>query len=183
MALKRSTVRLRYAPVFARSGGGDGKAAKGSTSAGRAYPLNGNQGNRNLAFSFSPIFCDTTPQIKSPMPVEGQDLAVACARAAEEILAEDIKILDLQGISSLTDFMVICSGNSMPHLKAILREVEAKVHGFTEAKPLYTEGRADSRWVVLDYVDVMVHIMHGEMRKLYALEDLWGDASMIQWES
>ena len=117
------------------------------------------------------------------MPVEGQDLAVACARAAEEILAEDIKILDLQGISSLTDFMVICSGNSMPHLKAILREVEAKVHGFTEAKPLYTEGRADSRWVVLDYVDVMVHIMHGEMRKLYALEDLWGDASMIQWEA
>ena len=63
------------------------------------------------------------------MPVEGQDLAVACARAAEEILAEDIKILDLQGISSLTDFMVICSGNSKPHLKAILREVEAKVHG------------------------------------------------------
>jgi ribosome-associated protein len=117
------------------------------------------------------------------MPVEGQDLAVACARAAEEILAEDIKILDLQGISSLTDFMVICSGNSMPHLKAILREVEAKVHGHTQAKPLYTEGRADSRWVVLDYVDVMVHIMHGEMRKLYALEDLWGDASMIQWES
>ena len=117
------------------------------------------------------------------MPVEGQELAVACARGAEEILAEDIKILDLQGISSLTDFMVICSGNSMPHLKAILREVEAKVHGHTQAKPLYTEGRADSRWVVLDYVDVMVHIMHGEMRKLYALEDLWGDASMIQWES
>ena len=135
-----------------------------------------------LPFLSRPVF-DTTPQIKSPMPVEGQDLAVACARAAEEILAEDIKILDLQGISSLTDFMVICSGNSMPHLKAILREVEAKVHGFTEAKPLYTEGRADSRWVVLDYVDVMVHIMHGEMRKLYALEDLWGDASMIQWES
>ena len=117
------------------------------------------------------------------MPVEGQELAVTCARAAEKILAEDIRILDLQGISTLTDFMVICSGTSMPHLKAILREVEARVHEWTEVRPLYAEGRAYSRWVVLDYVDVMVHIMHQEMRDLYRLEDLWGDARMVQWES
>ena len=117
------------------------------------------------------------------MAAEGQQLAVACAKAAEEILAVDIKILDLREVSSLTDFMVICSGSSMPHLKAVLREVEAKVHGWTEAKPLYTEGRVDSRWVVLDYVDVMVHVMHREMRELYALEELWGDAAPVPWES
>lgn len=117
------------------------------------------------------------------MPAEGQELAIACAKAAEEILAEDIRVLDLQGISSLTDFMVVCSGTSMPHLKAILRDVEAKVAEWTDAKPLHAEGKADSRWVVLDYVDVMVHIMHQEMRDLYALEDLWGDAKAVSWEA
>ena len=115
------------------------------------------------------------------MPAEGQELAIACARAAEEILAEDIRVLDLQGISTLTDFMVICSGSSMPHLKAILREVETKVKDWTGARPVHSEGKADSRWVVLDYVDVMVHIMHQEMRDLYGLEDLWGDAKMVEW--
>ena len=116
------------------------------------------------------------------MSAEGRELAVACARAAEEMMAENIRILDVQGISSLTDFMVICSGTSMPHLKAILRDVEAKVVEWTEAKPLHMEGRTDSRWVVLDYVDVMVHIMHQEMRDLYALEDLWGDAGVVEWD-
>ena len=113
---------------------------------------------------------------------EGQELAIACAKAAEEILAEDIRVLDLQGISSLTDFMVVCSGSSMPHLKAILREVEGKVGEWTGAKPLHSEGKADSRWVVLDFVDVIVHVMHQEMRDLYGLEELWGDAKLVKWE-
>ncbi len=116
------------------------------------------------------------------MPAEGQELAISCARAAEEILAENIRVVDLKGISSLTDFMVICSGTSMPHLKAILRDVEAKVAEWTEAKPLRAEGRSDSRWVVLDYVDVVVHVMHEEMRDLYALEELWGDAAVVDWQ-
>ena len=90
-------------------------------------------------------------------------------------------MLDLRGISSLTDYMVVCSGSSMPHLKAILREVEAKVREWSGAEPLYSEGKADSRWVVLDYVDVMVHIMHQEMRELYALEGLWGDSKIVEW--
>ena len=63
------------------------------------------------------------------MEIKGLELAKACARAAEEIHAEDIRVLDLRGISSLTDFMVVCSGSSMPHLKAILREVSK---GITE---------------------------------------------------
>lgn len=115
------------------------------------------------------------------MPAEGQELAIACAKAAEEILAENIKVLDLRGISTLTDFMVVCSGTSMPHLKAILRDVEMHVREWTGAKPAHAEGKAHSRWVVLDYVDVMVHIMHQEMRDLYGLEDLWGDAKAVEW--
>ena len=110
-------------------------------------------------------------------------MAIACAKAADEIQAEDIRVLDVRGKSSLTDYMVICSGNSMPHLKAVLRDVQKNVEEWTKQKPLHTEGKADSRWVVLDYVDVMVHVLLGEMRETYALEDLWGDAKVVEWET
>ncbi|MDP0490341.1 MAG: ribosome silencing factor [Verrucomicrobiota bacterium JB023] len=115
------------------------------------------------------------------MQGKAKELAVACARAAEEIQAEDIRVLDLRGISTLTDFMVICSGSSMPHLKAILRDVEKGVFESTGQRPSHAEGRAVTRWVVLDYFDVMVHILHDEMREHYALEELWGDAPSIEW--
>jgi ribosome-associated protein len=116
------------------------------------------------------------------MAPEGQELAVACARAADDIKAEGIRVMDLRGLSNLTDFMVICSGTSMPHLKAIQRDVEVKVRESTGANPLHSDGKADSRWMILDYVDVMVHIMHEEMREHYALEDLWGDAKDVEWK-
>ena len=117
------------------------------------------------------------------MAEQGQELAIACARAADEIKGETIRVMDLRGISSLTDFMVICSGNSMPHLKAIQREVEIRVNERLATKPLHVDGKADSRWMVLDYVDVMVHVMHEELREHYALEDLWGDAKAVPWEA
>jgi ribosome-associated protein len=122
---------------------------------------------------------ETNPH--AALSAEGRELAVACARAAEEIQAEQIRVLDLRGISSLTDFMVICSGSSMPHLRAILRDVEKHVREWTGTRPLHTEGRPGSRWIVLDYVDVMVHVMHHELREYYALEDLWGDAKVVDW--
>ena len=115
------------------------------------------------------------------MAVEGQELAVACAKAAEEIQAENIRVLDLRGLSSLTDFMVLCTGNSLPHLKAVLREVEKGVRESTGAQPLHSEGKPDSQWVVLDYVDVMLHVLNEESREHYALEDLWGDAKEVAW--
>lgn len=124
----------------------------------------------------------SAPQVKAT-EVKGLDLAIECAKAAEEIQAEDIRILDLRGLSSLTDFMVICSGSSMPHLKAILREVNKGVAARTGDTPSHTEGKAVTRWVVLDYFDVMVHILHEEMREIYALEDLWGDAKELSWAS
>ena len=117
------------------------------------------------------------------MAFEGENLAVACAKAAEEIQAENIQVLDVRGKSSLTDYMVVCSGNSMPHLKAVLRDVQKNVEEWTGQKPLHSEGKADSRWVVLDYVDVMVHVLLSDMREMYALEDLWGDAKAVEWQT
>ena len=180
MALKRSTVRFRYAPVFVRPNRGDRRLLRRSLLWGAETGLASQSGSRD--FTWIPALLDYHSTSEKLMAAEGQELAIACAKAAEEILAEEIRVLDLRGISSLTDYMVVCSGSSMPHLKAILREVEVKVRAWSGADPLYSEGKADSRWVVLDYVDVMVHIMHQEMRELYALEELWGDAKIVEWE-
>jgi ribosome-associated protein len=117
------------------------------------------------------------------MAIEGIELAKACARAADEIKAEDVRVWDLREISTLTDFMVVCSGDSMPHLRAILRDVERHVIEDHDARPLHVEGRVDSRWVILDYVDVMVHIMDGGLREHYGLERLWGDAATVEWRN
>jgi len=115
------------------------------------------------------------------MAIEGLELAKACAKAADEIQAENIRVWDLRGLSNLTDFMVVCSGSSMPHLRAVLRDVRGLVDEWHGVKPANAEGNADTRWVVLDYIDVMVHVMHDELRDYYGLEDLWADAKEIDW--
>ena len=115
--------------------------------------------------------------------IEGIELAKACAVAADENKAENILVRDLRGLSSITDFVVICSGTSMPHLKAILRNIGDVLIVNHKVKPLRSEGLSGSRWVILDYVDVMVHIMLEDMRDLYALEDLWADAESVEWEA
>jgi ribosome-associated protein len=115
--------------------------------------------------------------------IQGKTLAVACAMAADEIKAENIRVWDLRGISSLTDYMVVCSGSSMPQLRAILREVAGRIEESHGIRPCHSEGKADSRWVVLDFIDVMVHVMHDEMREFYGLEDMWKDAREIPWQA
>ena len=115
------------------------------------------------------------------MAIKGKELAIACARAAEDIQAGDIRVLDLRGVSSLTDFMVVCSGTSLPHLRAVMRDVEKEMIEKYDVHAVNAEGDANSRWVVLDYIDVMVHVMHDELRELYALEDLWAEGKELEW--
>jgi ribosome-associated protein len=115
------------------------------------------------------------------MKIEGKELAIACARAADDNKAEDIRVLDVTGLSSLCDFIVVCSGNSMPHLKALMRDTEVIVLDKYDVKPYSGEGRAETNWVVLDYFDVMVHIMSEDSRANYDLENLWGDAKEVEW--
>ena len=79
------------------------------------------------------------------MAIEGKELAIACARAAEEIQAEDVRVLDLTGVSSLTDFMVVCSGTSLPHLKAVLRDVEKEIIKRYDVHTVNSEGNTDRR--------------------------------------
>ncbi len=92
-------------------------------------------------------------------------------------------MLDLRGISTFTDFFVICSGTSEPQLKAIAGEIEARLKADYKVKPMAMDGFPASQWIVLDYIQVVVHIFHHEKRSFYSLEDLWGDAPRFDWES
>lgn len=107
-------------------------------------------------------------------------IAKTCAEQAHEIQAEDIVVLDLQGISTLANFFVICTATSLPHMKAVAREVRGKVEEAIGEKPRSSEGDASSQWTVIDYVDVVVHIFHSDKREVYSLEDLWSDAPRVQ---
>lgn len=123
------------------------------------------------------------PPGRELMSIQGKELAVACAKAADETKAENIRVWDMRGLSNLTDYMVVCSGTSMPQLRAILRDVAGKVEEEHGVKTAHAEGKADTRWVVLDYIDVMVHVMHQELRDYYGLEDLWKDAKEVEWQA
>lgn len=106
-------------------------------------------------------------------------IAKTCALHADEIQAEDIMVLDLRGISTLADFFVICTATSMPHLKAVNRDIRMRNEEVMGEKPNSSDGDPGSMWLVIDYIDVVVHIFHEEKRDLYALEDLWGDAPRV----
>lgn len=120
-------------------------------------------------------------QILTVLP-DALTIAKTCASHADEMQAEDVVILDLQGISTLADYFVICTATSLPHLKAVNREIRGKTEETIGESPRSSEGDADSMWLVIDYVDVVVHIFHEEKRSLYALEDLWSDAPRVELE-
>jgi len=113
------------------------------------------------------------------MGADGLTIAKTCAKYADEIQADDIVVLDLRGISTIADYFVICTGTSIPHLKAVSKAIRERTAEEIEEKPRSSDGEARSMWMVIDYVDVVVHILHEETRSLYGLEDLWGDAPRV----
>jgi len=92
-----------------------------------------------------------------------------------ELKAHALVVIDLRGISTATDFFVLASGNSDVQVRAIAEHVvdELKLQG---ARPGHVEGMQGGRWVLLDYINFVVHVFHPEARTFYQLEDLWGDA-------
>jgi ribosome-associated protein len=108
-------------------------------------------------------------------PLSPRELARRAAELAVEKKAKDPVLLDMRTFSFLCDWYVVVSGESEPQVKAIVERVE---EGLKEAgeTPWHVEGRAGRQWVLLDYVDVVVHVFHEKARELYMLERLWGDA-------
>ena len=111
-----------------------------------------------------------------------ENLAKTCAELASNKKAEDIVVLDLRGISSFTDLFVICSGTSEPQLKAVANEIETRLREDYSLRPVAVDGFPASQWMVLDYLQVVVHIFHRDKRAFYSLEDLWGDAPRVELE-
>lgn len=111
--------------------------------------------------------------------INPERLATLVAEFAANKKAEDVIAIDLRGISSFTDFFVICSGTSEPHLKAIAGEIQERLRAEHDIRPINVDGYPTSQWVVMDYGAVLVHIFHQERRGFYALEDLWSDAPRL----
>ena len=89
--------------------------------------------------------------------------------------AFDVKLLKLKGLSSVCDYFVIASGEADVHVKAIAREIHDKL-AERGHKPFHREGMNEGTWILLDYIDVVVHVFQEPTRQFYALEKLWGDA-------
>ena len=116
----------------------------------------------------------------SHAPMTGLELAHRCVQFAQEKKASDPIIMDLRTISTICDYLVICSAQSEPQIKAIVNEVEKAIKDEQGRPPLAVDGFPTSQWVVMDYGDVMVHVFHEQKRGVYGLEDLWGDAPQVR---
>ena len=103
------------------------------------------------------------------------------AHAALDRKAVDLVVLDVQGLSSVTDYFLVCSGRSTTHVASIVEAIRGAMKA-AEVRPLHAEGTPESGWMLLDYGDVLVHVFLGETRLYYALERLWGDAPSVPVE-
>ena len=112
--------------------------------------------------------------------MDSKKLALLCREFADNKKAEDLVILDLRKLSSVTDYFVLASGTSEPHLRAIVNEITDRLHDEHRLKPNAREGDTTGAWVVLDFFDVIVHVMKPDVRQKYGLEELWGDAPRVK---
>lgn len=104
-----------------------------------------------------------------------RDLARRIGELALEKKASDVVILDMRGVVDYTDYLVICSGRNERQTKAIHDEIHVKVKHESRVLPRRAEGLPEARWVLVDYLDVVVHIFTPAARDFYRLEHLWGE--------
>ena len=112
--------------------------------------------------------------------MDSKKLALECRELADNRKAENIVVLDVAEISSIADYFVIASGTSEPHLRAISDEIADKLREQHDIRPRAVDGTLQAGWLVLDYFDVIVHLMRADVREHYDLEGLWGDAPRVR---
>ena len=109
--------------------------------------------------------------------IDRQIVELACKTLAEK-KAVDIKIIEVVGMTDITDYFIVCSGRSMPQVKALCENLEEKMEEngvFARRK----EGAETGRWIVIDYLNVVVHIFHHETREFYQLDKLWNNGNNV----
>jgi len=128
----------------------------------------------------APVRTTTALTARSRAPSRNQALKLlrAAATAAVAKKAHDPVALDLRTVAGVADYFLICSGDSEVQVKAIAEAVEERLHE-QGVKPWHVEGLAGRRWVLLDYVEMVVHVFHAKTREYYLLERLWGDARKV----
>ena len=111
-------------------------------------------------------------------------LVEAVIKGVQEVKGKDIVLLDLRSVpNTVSDFFVVCHGDSVTQVEAIARSVGEFAMKLAGEKAWHTEGERNAEWVLMDFVDVVVHIFLRDKRGYYALEDLWGDAASTRYEN
>lgn len=114
-------------------------------------------------------------------PVSTDDLISVIIKGIDDVKGDDIQLLDLRGIdNTVCDYFIICSGNSNTQVNAITGSVQKTVSKELKDKPWHIEGQGNSEWVLMDYVNVVVHIFQKHVREFYDIESLWGDAEITK---
>ena len=112
------------------------------------------------------------------------DLLAVIIKGIDDVKGEDIQLLDLREIeNTVCDYFVVCSANSNTQVNAISGSVQKIVSKELKDKPWHIEGQGNSEWVLMDYVNVVVHIFQKQVREFYDIESLWGDAKITQIET
>jgi ribosome-associated protein len=117
----------------------------------------------------------------APAADDALDFAVAVARIAAANKTEDVAVLDLRGLSGLTDFFVIGTGTSDRQMHAVLDHIAAHARA-ADRHPFNIADTRSASWVLADYVDVVIHLFDAEHRDYYDLDGLWGDAPRVTWD-
>lgn len=121
----------------------------------------------------------TNAQAEGRRAIEGLEIALKAKEALLEKKGEDLVLLDVREISSITDYYLIATGHTAPHLKALSQEVERALKK-ERVRCFRHSGTPESGWFVADYIDAVVHIFTSEMRGFYNLEQLWSDAPKVE---
>jgi len=119
---------------------------------------------------------------KPPAPDDACEFACEVARIAAAYKSEDVTVLDLRGLSSLTDFFVIGTGTSDRQMHAVLERIEAHARA-VRRRAFHVSSTRSAAWILADYVDVVVHLFDAEHRAYYDLDGLWGDAPRVDWSA
>lgn len=112
----------------------------------------------------------------------GLEFAVAAARLAGDHKAENVAVLDLRGLSTLTDFFVVATGTSDRQMRAVLDAIAEHARTLGR-RPFGVAGGGQTAWLLADYIDVVIHLFDEQHRSFYDLDGLWGDAPRIEWQT
>jgi len=118
---------------------------------------------------------------KKKNKTESQILLDVAVKGLQEVKAENIVTIDLREIdNAVCDFFIICTGTSNTHVNAIANSVDREVRSTLQDKPWHTEGIGNAEWVLLDYVNVVIHVFQAEARSFYNIEGLWSDGKFTE---